>query len=430
MAFFRTVLGPLCLILLCPLFVILLWYTNTALDGSFYNLFALFQSKGIPTTLYSIWHPIFFGNIESWAMLITFVLVELFLLLWLPAKQVSGPITEKGNIPVYKDNGLLAFIITMTSFYLCTFQFKLFSPTIIYDNLGPLFSILSLSSLVICFLLYLKGRYSPSSSDSSVSGNFIFDYYWGTELYPTIKNVNLKMFINCRLGMMSWGLFLFSYLAKQQQLFGLSNALFISVALQFIYLTKFYIWESGYLRSLDIMHDRAGFYICWGCLVWVPCVYTSPAMYLVLHPINLSPIMASFFFLAGTVCILMNYQADRQRQLVRATQGNCLVWGKQPVIKRVVYLNHQNEQTESILLASGWWGIARHFHYVTEIGAAFFWSVPALFYNFSPYFYVSFLTILLVDRVFRDDKRCLQKYGDGWKSYCELVPYKMIPYLL
>lgn len=31
---------------------------------------------------------------------------------------------------------------------------------------------------------------------------------------------------------------------------------------------------------MDIMHDRAGYYICWGCLVWVPSVYTSPALFL------------------------------------------------------------------------------------------------------------------------------------------------------
>ena len=26
-------------------------------------------------------------------------------------------------------------------------------------------------------------------------------------------------------------------------------------------------WETGYWGSMDIMHDRAGYYICWGCLV-------------------------------------------------------------------------------------------------------------------------------------------------------------------
>jgi len=31
----------------------------------------------------------------------------------------------------------------------------------------------------------------------------------------------------------------------------------------------------------------AGFYIVWGCLVWVPSVYTSPALFLVNHPVDL-----------------------------------------------------------------------------------------------------------------------------------------------
>ena len=64
---------------------------------------------------------------------------------------------------------------------------------------------------------------------------------------------------------------------------------------------------------------------------------------------------------------------------------------------------------QSLLLCSGWWGLSRHFHYVTEIAGAFCWSVPALFTHIAPYFYVIFLTILLVDRSFRDDARCVQR---------------------
>jgi hypothetical protein len=33
---------------------------------------------------------------------------------------------------------------------------------------------------------------------------------------------------------------------------------------------QFFMWEMGYMSTIDIMHDRAGYYICWGCLVWVP----------------------------------------------------------------------------------------------------------------------------------------------------------------
>src|SRR5207248_1300925 len=115
------------------------------------------------------------------------------------------------------------------------------------------------------------------------SGNPIFDYYWGTELYPSVLGWNLKMFTNCRFGMMAWPLILLSFAAKQQERCGLSSSMAVAVALQLVYIAKFFWWETGYLRSLDIMHDRAGFYICWGCLVWVPSIYTSSTLYLVDH---------------------------------------------------------------------------------------------------------------------------------------------------
>ena len=36
-----------------------------------------------------------------------------------------------------------------------------------------------------------------------------------------------------------------------------------------IYLAKFFYWETGYFNTLDITMDRAGYYLCWGCLCWV-----------------------------------------------------------------------------------------------------------------------------------------------------------------
>lgn len=426
----RNNLGPLFLILCCPPFAMIMWYTNTALEGSASLLWDLFIQQGFFFTLYDIWRPIFFGTTKAWLIIFTFVVFEFALLKLLSGKLYYGPITPKGNRPVYKANGVKAFLVTLVTFYLCSFYFDLFSPTIIYDNFGAILGALNLASLIVCALLYMKGRFFPSSTDSSITGNLIFDYYWGTELYPVFLNTNIKMFINCRLGMMSWGLILLSYVAKQQELYGLSNSMMVAVALQLIYITKFFIWETGYLASLDIMHDRAGFYICWGCLVWVPCVYTSPTMYLVLHPNDLSLWLATLIFILGTVSILINYWADRQRQLVRATEGNCTIWGKKPRITLANYTTETGEAKQSILLTSGWWGISRHFHYVPEIAAAFFWSVPALFTSITPYFYVCFLSILLFDRAFRDDKRCAKKYGEYWQTYCQLVPYKIIPFVI
>jgi hypothetical protein len=40
------------------------------------------------------------------------------------------------------------------------------------------------------------------------------------------------------------------------------------------------------MRTLDIILDKAGYYICWGCLVFVPGFYASPTLYLVSHPVE------------------------------------------------------------------------------------------------------------------------------------------------
>lgn len=427
--FIHRTLTPLLLLTLCPPAVMLVWYTATMLDGSLLALWQIIRSEGLFSTIGHVWGPLFFGTATAWKIMGAFAAFELLLMKVVPGKPFSGPVTPQGNVPIYKANGVACFFITIAAFILGS-RFGLFSATIVYDNLGGILGALNLFSLVFCLALYFKGIYAPSSSDNGRCGNVLFDYYWGTELYPRVLGWDVKMFTNCRFGMMGWGVMILSYAAKQQALYGfISDAMIVSVALQLIYVAKFFFWETGYLRSLDIMHDRAGFMICWGCLVWVPCVYTSPALYLVHHPIELGTVLASAIFLAGSASILINYLADRQRQQVRATNGECKVWGRKPRLIPATYKTEQGETKSTLLLASGWWSLSRHFHYIPELAAAFFWALPALFMNFLPYFYVTFLTILLVQRAFRHDKRCADKYGKHWDRYCEQVPYKIVPYI-
>ncbi len=428
---FHQTAVPLALIIFCPPIVFAFLYTNTQLNGSLSAFWQLLTDKGLVGTFSVVWQPYFWGSVTAWKILALFSLLQLTLMRLLPGKIKEGPITPKGHVPLYKDNGLAAFLTTMALFYLATQPLQLFSATIFYDHLAEILGALNLFSLAFCFFLLVKGLTFPSGKDAGRSGNWIFDYYWGTELYPRLFGWDVKVFTNCRFGLMIWPLLLWSYAAKQQQIYGyISDSMLVAVALQWIYILKFFIWESGYLRSLDIMHDRAGYYICWGCLVWVPSIYTFSTLYLVTHPNQLGWPLAFLLFLVGSVCIAINYLADRQRQLVRATQGKCLVWGKAPLFTIANYTTESGQQKQNLLLTSGWWGVARHFHYVPEILAAFCWTVPALFGHFIPYFYVCFLTILLFNRALRDDQRCANKYGKDWDNYCSKVPYKIIPYFI
>jgi 7-dehydrocholesterol reductase len=403
----RRTLLPALLIPMSASSVFLVWYTTVYLDGSVQLLFEEYGS------LAEIWSPYMFGSMRSWLWLVCFSVLELTLMTKLPGKLHEGPKSPTGHVPVYRDNGLYAYAVTVGLWCTATHGLGIFSPSLLYDIFPELLGALTLASFSLCFYLLFKG---------TKSGNLLFDWYWGTELYPYIAGINVKHFLTCRFGMMLWPLLLLSFVAKQQELYGtVADSMAVSVGLQLVYITKFFVWETGYLHSLDIMHDRAGYYLCWGVMTCVPGIYTSTALYLVTHPNNLGSHWSLLIGVVGTACIMTNYWVDYQRQLVRNTNGNCTIWGEKPVLI---------ETSHSLLLASGWWGVSRHFNYVPEVLAALLWSVPALFSHLLPYFYVCCLTILLVDRAHRDDRRCREKYGLYWDAYCEKVPWMLVPHLL
>src|SRR5262249_53140314 len=158
----------------------------TQLDGSITNLFTLFANESLAHIWELVYAPICLGSPTAWAIIGVFAAFELALMRLLPGNEFFGPTTPKGNVPVYKANRPLAFALSLLTFSIASFGFGWLSPTIIYDHMGELIGALNILAIVFCLILYLKGRFAPSSSDNGITGNFIFDYYWGTELYPRI----------------------------------------------------------------------------------------------------------------------------------------------------------------------------------------------------------------------------------------------------
>jgi 7-dehydrocholesterol reductase len=415
----RAVLGPLALLVFTPPATIVLWLLCVRFGGS---PLALLEAVNDVGPLALVPRP----TLTGLGIVLGFTALQYVLLVALPGKRFLGPVTPTGVQPEYKLNGVAAWAITH-ALLIGGFATGVLSRTALYEELGGILALLNVGALVVCFVLYVKGRVAPSSPDAVLTGNFIFDFFQGVELHPRAFGVSLKQLINCRVSMMAWSSMCVAYAAWEIETRGaLSPALFASVFLTVVYLLKFFWWESGYFTSLDIMHDRFGFYICWGVLVWVPAVYTSPSLYIASNPSGIGWPGALAIVALGLVAIYMNYAADAQRQRVRESDGKANVFGKPPTIIRARYVTSDGEERESILLASGYWGIARHFHYVPELTAALAWSLPA---GFAPvaYFYFVFLTILLFDRARRDDGRCRAKYGSYWDEYRGLVPYKIIP---
>lgn len=248
------------LVCLCPGFAMVVVYTIMELQGQIAFLIEDAMKGGIVSLLTKAWLPYAYGSEYAWKVIIVFCMFELLLMKILPGRLTQGPVTPAGNIPVYKANGLLAFFVTMATFFMAA-HFELFYPEEIYNHYLEIIGALVMASFLFCFFLYLKGLIWPSSTDSGYSGNFFFDFYWGTELYPRIFNWDVKQFTNCRFGMMAWPLLIVCYAWKQYETEKLSDSMLVAVVLQLIYVAKFFHWEMGYMKTLDIMHDRAGFYL-------------------------------------------------------------------------------------------------------------------------------------------------------------------------
>jgi len=368
------------------------------------------------------------GNEYSWTMTLIFMMIQYFFLI-ISDKDIEGPLTTKNDKGFYKGNGLETYIITNV-LYTWACAKGVVDPVRIFDNLGYFFSTFIILGYLFSTMLYIKGLCYPNSIDCNTTGNPLFDYYWGIELHPRMFGVDIKQFTNCRFGMMIWPILLITYMFKQYDTLGyVTNALLCNCILQLVYITKFFYWEDGYFRTIDVMVDKAGFYICWGCIAYLPLMYTSHSLYLVHHPNELSDNVLMCTYVFGLLAIFLNYYVDYERKVFRERDGNINTFGGKATYVKAEYLDNYALVKSSKLLTSGFWGLARHINYFFELLAAFIWSSPAGFNSIYPYFYFIYLTILLLHRERRDDDRCSNKYKKYWKLYKQKVPYKILKYI-
>eukprot|EP00906_Rhabdomonas_costata_P030630 RCo043284 len=381
-------------------------------------------------------------DLQALGFVVGFLLFEGFLLIAVPGGNFDGPRTANGYVPVYRTNGLACHLLTLATWAVLAVTGAL-PAAFLAEHVQGVLTWCNQVGMVVCGLLYVKGKVCPTGPDSGPSGESpVFDFYWGLELHPRVLGVEVKQWTNCRFGLMLWSVACLSFTAYAYERTGLTVGLLpslVSLILQLVYCTKFFAWEMGYCCSMDIQHDRAGFYLIWGCIGAVPAMYTSALNFICRQPPEtlLTPTGCLVALTVGLASVLCNYAADRQKHHVRhssaTTQAGAdtppRVWGRPAKVLRATYVDRTGQTHTSLLLLCGFWGMARHFHYLFEILAALCWSIPAGSSGILPYLYVIFLTLLLLDRTLRDEQRCHRKYGMHWESYKEKVPWVIIPYV-
>ncbi|KRX05300.1 hypothetical protein PPERSA_00601 [Pseudocohnilembus persalinus] len=353
----------------------------------------------------------------------------------------KGPVQVDDSIPHYNRNGFAFYLLTVTIQVLGQYQYGSDIFLFLMDNHILTLLILTMFGFIFVSYLLINGKQRHAqlkkayklhkTLEEPIKSNWIYQFYRGMDFHPKILGVDVKQLTNCRFGMMIWQILVLGWGFASYERFGVNWAVIVTTVLQTLYIGKFFYWEMGYFYTLDMTLDRAGFYICWGCIVFVPTFYTLASFITCAQPPELNFTTSIFILITGLISLYFNYQVDYQKQYFQKCnleKKPCYIWGKKAEFLQVQY-KRKDKTVESKLLLSGFWGMTRHMNYTFELVLAFCWCCVGMGATIFSLSYFVFLFFLLVSRVYRDEEKCQNKYGKYWNVYCEKVKYRLIPYL-
>ncbi len=346
--------------------------------------------------------------------------LQALLQVFVPGPMVQGVAQPDGTKLSYRMNGHRCFWITV-AVLAGLVGTGLLDPVIIHEQFGALLSVAAIVAASLGVLLYFWGKAHGQGFHSH--GNPIVDLFMGTGLNPRIPprtGFDLKLFFECRPGLMLWSVLnaVFAWVQYQQYGFVSTAMILVNVG-QLLYVYDCLRREEALLTTMDIRHENFGLMLAYGDIPWVPFTYSLQAHYLIDHVHEL-PVWAALLAIGLAVGGQALFRlSNNQKDTFRRDPENARIWGKP-----AVYLE---TEAGTKLLASGTWGLSRHFNYVGDEMMAISWSIPCLFATPIPYFYPLYFAILLIHRERRDNLLCAEKYAGDWDRYCKLVKWRIIP---
>ena len=157
------------------------------------------------------------------------------------------------------------------------------------------------------------------------------------------------------------------------------------------------------------------------------CTITKDKMY----PLWFTILMFAILIFAYYIWDTANSQKNRFRmkrqgipeEIIKRETFPQLPWG---YIENPRTIKGENGKE---LLIDGWYRYGRKIHYTADLTMSFLWGVACQEIGVIPFFYFIFFFSHLTHRIGRDEAKCSAKYGDLWKKYAKVVPYRYIPYI-
>ncbi|CAD6503167.1 BgTH12-02835 [Blumeria graminis f. sp. triticale] len=393
----------------------------------------------------------------------------------LPGQEVEGTELSSGGKLHYKLNSWSSAILTLAICAVGTAiqgtDFAVWN--YIFDNYVQILTANIIIAFVLATYVYAcsftvkqGNKEKRELAAGGNSGNVLYDWFIGRELNPRARlpllgEIDIKLWCELRPGMLGWLLLDLTFVAHQYKTFGfISDSIALVTLFHTLYVLDAYWMEPAALTTMDITSDGFGFMLAFGDLVWLPFVYSFQARYLASYPFNLGTF--------GTISVLAILGLGYY--IFRSANNEKNRFRVNPLDPRVRHLKYLETKSGSKLLTSGWWGKARHINYLGDWIMAWAYCLPTGISGFVvrqdfmtagenftqkgisfigsrkfqepyevtqgeargygmvfTYFYLVYFAILLIHREMRDEEKCKRKYGDDWRKYCKIVPYRFIP---
>ncbi|KAF2179025.1 sterol C-14 reductase-like protein [Zopfia rhizophila CBS 207.26] len=400
--------------------------------------------------------------------------LSLALYAFLPAETPEGTELRSGGRLKYRFNAFNSaiFIAVILAAGTAVEGAEFLIWTFITDNFVPLLTTNILISFALATYVYIASFSVQHPKDPAKrelaagghTGNILYDWFIGRELnpritFPVFGEVDIKSWMELRPGMLGWIILDFAFMMQQYRNFGrITDSILLITLSQTLYVLDALYMEPAILTTIDIISDGFGFMLSFGDLAWLPFTYSIQARYLAQHPVELgwTGVAAVFAVQASGYYIFRAVNNEKNR------------FRSNPNDPRVKHLKYMETAAGSKLLITGWWGTARHINYLGDWFMSWAYVLPtalagyvirstaehpitasskdAIFFKNAygkyvvpgeakgwgmlfTYFFMLYFAILLVHRERRDEEKCRRKYGKDWERYCELVPYRIVPYI-
>ena len=180
-----------------------------------------------------------------------------------------------------------------------------------------------------------------------------------------------------------------------------------------------------HLYTYDIMCEKTGFKLTWGCFAFYPYFYCIGVWPIVDATADISPATSAAIVLLFFLGWLLTRGANLQKYVYKTrAEGTPFACG----------LVANGTVPGTRLLCTGFWGVARHVNYLGEIVQAVALALPGAFVAPTlssatlPWLYPLYYVALFVPRQVDDDEQIRLKYGKtAFDEYVRRVPYRMVP---